>query len=225
MEDIKNWWTKFESCKYSAKLINKLISLNKKATHPVDIREISKAIYYAKKYHGSQMRQSGDPYYSHPIEVACMVAEYTAEEVRQLFKTDMIVTSLLHDTIEDTALTEEMIAKIFGSQVASQVESLTRVKPHGKISSKEILDLLSQQKRFDIILIKLFDRIHNLQTLGAKSPEKALKIVKETIGYFITLCVRLEIPTAEQQLINLCYQNLSIDYKPLARDYTFFLSR
>ncbi|WP_341756500.1 MULTISPECIES: HD domain-containing protein [unclassified Candidatus Tisiphia] len=222
MENINNWWTKFESCKYSAKLINRLISLNKKATHPVDIREIIKAIYYAKKYHGSQMRQSGDPYYSHPIEVAYMVAEYTAEEVRQLFKTDMIVTSLLHDTIEDTALTEEMIARIFGSLVASQVEALTRVKPYGKISSKETLDLLSQQKRFDVVLIKLFDRIHNLQTLGAKSPEKALKIVKETICYFIDICYYLEIPTAEQQLINLCYKNLPITPNPFALEYTFF---
>ncbi|WP_425363428.1 HD domain-containing protein [Candidatus Tisiphia endosymbiont of Hybos culiciformis] len=215
MEDIENWQAKFECCEYSAKLLNKLILLNKKAVHPVDINEITKAIYYAKKYHGSQMRQSGEPYYSHPIEVAYMVSQYTAQEVQQLFKTDMIVTSLLHDTIEDTTLTEEMIARIFGSNVASQVESLTRVKPYGKISSKETLDLLSQQKRFDVVLIKLFDRIHNLQTLGAKSPEKALKIVKETIGYFITLCVRLEIPIAEQQLISLCYKNLSIDYKPI----------
>ncbi len=56
------------------------------------------------------MRQSGEPFYSHPIEVAYMVAEYTAQEICQLFRTDMIVTSLLHDTIEDTALTKEMIA-------------------------------------------------------------------------------------------------------------------
>ncbi|MCC8400246.1 MAG: HD domain-containing protein, partial [Rickettsia endosymbiont of Platyusa sonomae] len=153
---------------------------------------------------------------------AYMVAQYTAQEIHQLFKTEMIVTSLLHDTIEDTTLTEEMIARIFGSNVASQVESLTRIKPYGKISSKETLDLLYQQKRFDVILIKLFDRIHNLQTLGAKSPEKALKIVKETIGYFIKLCFYLEIPTAEQQLIELCYKNLPIAPNPLVIDYRFF---
>ncbi|WP_425364618.1 HD domain-containing protein [Candidatus Tisiphia endosymbiont of Mystacides longicornis] len=186
MEDIDNWRVKFESCKYSTKLLNKLILLNEKVNDPVDIDEITKAIYYAKKYHGSQMRQSGDPYYSHPIEVSYMVAQYTAQEIPTLFKTEMIVTSLLHDTIEDTILTEEMIARIFGSQVASQVEALTRNKSYGKISSKDTLDLLSQQKRFDVALIKLFDRIHNLQTIRAKSPEKALKIVKETIRYFVT---------------------------------------
>jgi (p)ppGpp synthase/HD superfamily hydrolase len=221
MEDIDNWHTKFKTCEYSVKLLNKLILLNKKAAHPVDVREIIKALYYAKKYHGSHMRQSGEPYYSHPIEVAYMFASYTAQEVQLLFKTHMIVTSLLHDTIEDTTLTEEMIAQIFGSLIASQVEALTRIKPYGKISAKDTLDLLYQQKRFDIVLIKLFDRIHNLQTLGAKSPEKALKTVKETIGYFITLCIRLEIPTAEQQLVNLCYKNLPINSIPVL-DYTVF---
>ncbi|OZG31522.1 MULTISPECIES: HD domain-containing protein [Rickettsieae] len=209
MEDIANWQAKFECCDYSDKLLNKLILLNNKVPYPVDIREIIKAIYYAKKYHGSQRRQSGEPYYSHPIEVAYMVAQYTAQEIPTLFKTEMIVTSLLHDTIEDTALTEEMIARIFGSIVANQVEGLTRIKPYGKISAKETLDLLFQQERYDVILIKLFDRIHNLQTLRAKSSEKALKIVKETVGYFITLCVQLEIPIAERQLTKLCYQNLS----------------
>ncbi|WP_417905560.1 HD domain-containing protein [Candidatus Tisiphia endosymbiont of Micropterix aruncella] len=221
MEDIDNWQIKFKSCEYSARLLSKLILLNEKVVHPVDIREIIKAIYYAKKYHGSQMRQSGEPYYSHPIAVAYIFASYTAQAVHQLFNTNMIVTSLLHDTLEDTTLTEEMIAQIFGSLVASQVEDLTRVKPYGKISSKETLDLLIQQEKYDVALIKIFDRIHNLQTLGAKSPEKALKIVKETIGYFITLCIRLEIPTAEQQLINLCYKNLPINSIP-ALDYTVF---
>ncbi|MCC8484221.1 MAG: HD domain-containing protein [Rickettsia endosymbiont of Labidopullus appendiculatus] len=221
MEDIGNWQAKFKCCDYSAKLLNKLILLNDKVTYPVDIREIIKAIYYAKKYHGNQMRQSGDPYYSHPIEVAYMFAEFTAQEMPILFKTDMIVTSLLHDTIEDTILTEEMIARIFGSQVASQVEALTRIKPYGKISSKETLNLLSQQNMFDVVFIKLFDRIHNLQTLGAKSQEKALKIVKETIGYFVTFCFYLEIPIVEQQLINLCYQNLPINSRPTL-NYTVF---
>lgn len=215
MEDFYNWQTKFESCEYSAKLLNKLILLNKQVAHPVDIKEITKAIYYAKKYHGKQMRQSGDPYYSHPIEVAYLVAKYTAQEIPKLFKTDMIVTSLLHDTIEDTTLTEEMIARIFGSKIASQVEGLTRVKPYGKISAKETLNLLFQQQQYDVILVKLFDRLHNLQTLEVKSPEKTMKIIKETMGHFITLCAYLEVPTAEQQLIKLCHQNLSIIPLPL----------
>ncbi|MCC8398207.1 MAG: HD domain-containing protein [Rickettsia endosymbiont of Labidopullus appendiculatus] len=202
-----NWQTKYPNCKYAEKLLSKLSELNHQVTRPVDIDAVKKGIYYAKKYHGSQMRQSGDPYYSHPIEVAYMVAEYTALELPQYFRTDMIITSLLHDTLEDTDLSEKLISMVFGKQIASQVEDLTRIKSYGKISSKEMLDLLFQQKKFDVAFIKVFDRIHNLQTISAKSPEKAKKIVKETIEYFIILCTYLEIPVAEQKLIKLCYQN------------------
>ncbi|UCM86389.1 MAG: HD domain-containing protein [Rickettsia endosymbiont of Culicoides impunctatus] len=108
-------------------------------------------MYYAKKYHGSQMRQSGDPYYSHPIDVAYMVAEYTALNMPKYFRTDMIITSLLHDTIEDTVLTEEMITRLFDKLIASQVVDLTRVKSYGKISAAETLNILYYQNKKDII--------------------------------------------------------------------------
>ena len=79
---------------YSNRLLSKLLLLNAKAQEPIDISEIKKAIYYAKKYHGIQMRQSGEPYYSHPIEVAYQIADYK-------FTTDVLVTSILHDTLID----------------------------------------------------------------------------------------------------------------------------
>ena len=135
MEDINCWQSKYQSCEYSDRLMNKLYQMNQEVNRPIDLEEVRKGIYYAKKYHGSQMRQSGEPYYSHPLEVAYMVAEYTASKIPSYFRTDIIVTSILHDTLEDTKLTEKMIAYIFGDKVASQVEALTRVKPHGKISS------------------------------------------------------------------------------------------
>ncbi|WP_375331493.1 HD domain-containing protein [Candidatus Tisiphia endosymbiont of Oplodontha viridula] len=211
MEDI-NYWdnSRYQSCAYAERLLNELILLNTKVKQPIDIDEVKKGIYYAKKYHGSQMRQSGEPYYSHPIEVAYMFAQYTALEIPRLFRTDMIVTALLHDTIEDTTLTEKMIAYIFGSQVASQVQDLTRVKPSGKISSAETLDLLIQQKKYNVALIKIFDRIHNLETVGVKSPEKIKNIIEETVIHFVTLAMHLKIPTVTKQIIELCYQHLSI---------------
>ncbi|WP_367363776.1 HD domain-containing protein [Candidatus Tisiphia endosymbiont of Nedyus quadrimaculatus] len=205
MEEI-NYWdnSQYQYCAYAERLVNELILLNTKVKQPIDIDVVKKGIYYAKKYHGSQMRQSGEPYYSHPIEVAYMVAQYTALELPQYFRTDMIVTALLHDTIEDTPLTEKMIAYIFGSQVASQVQDLTRVKPHGKISSAETLNILFQQKKHDVALIKLFDRIHNLETVGVKSSEKIKKIVEETIGTFILLAAHLETRDVENKIIQLC---------------------
>ncbi|MFP3018715.1 MAG: HD domain-containing protein [Candidatus Tisiphia sp.] len=144
MEYVNNYWynSRYQSCAYAERLLNELISLNEKVKQPINMYEVKKGIYYAKKYHGSQMRQSGEPYYSHPIEVAYMVAQYTALELPQYFRTDMIVTALLHDTIEDTPLTEKMIAYIFGRQVASQVQDLTRIKIDRKISAVETVNLL-----------------------------------------------------------------------------------
>lgn len=198
MEDINNWQFKLELCEYTDKLLTKLIKLNKEVNRPVDLNEIKKAIFYAKKYHGLQKRQSGEPFYSHPLEVAYMVSDH-------IFRTDIIVTSILHDTIEDTKLTEKMIATIFGKVVASQVEELTRVKKDRIISSAEMLDLLFQQKKYDMLLIKLFDRLHNIETIGAKSPEKAKKTIEETLKYFLVLCDIIELPWLCDTLYEKCY--------------------
>lgn len=98
-----------------------------------------------------------------------------------------INVALLHDTIEDTILTHADISKIFDKNIADSVERLTRIKPYGKISSGEMLNLLIQEQRYDIALIKVFDRLHNLQTINAKSTDKALETVKETIESFLLI--------------------------------------
>ncbi|WP_425360263.1 MULTISPECIES: HD domain-containing protein [unclassified Candidatus Tisiphia] len=208
MEDINDWETKYEDCKYSERLLSKLMQINQEVTIPVDIDMVKKGIYYAKKYHGSQMRQSGDPYYSHPIEVAYMVAQHTALKVPKYFRTDMIITSLLHDTIEDTTLTEDMIAVIFSKQIANQVVDLTRVKSYGKISAAETMSILYSQNKKDILIIKLFDRIHNMQTIGAKSPEKIKKIIKETLITFLSITTTISELELENELAQLCLNAL-----------------
>ncbi|WP_425360211.1 MULTISPECIES: HD domain-containing protein [unclassified Candidatus Tisiphia] len=215
MEDINDWEVKYENCKYADRLLTKLMQMNQEVNRPIDIKEVKKAIYYAKKYHGSQMRQSGEPYYSHPIEVAYMTSDY-------LFRTDIIVTSILHDTIEDTELSKSMIASIFGEQVASQVEDLTRVKSYGKISAAETIELLFQQKKKDILLIKLFDRLHNMQTIGAKSPEKIKKIVEETLREFVVLSIYLGMPEIKYHFIKMCFQHLTITHCPTPDLYQLF---
>ncbi len=212
MEDINDWEEKYENCKYADRLLSKLSELNQQVTIPVNINEITKGIYYAKKYHGSQMRQSGDPYYSHPIEVAYMVAEYTALNMPKYYRTDMIITSLLHDTIEDTAFTEEMIGRVFGEQVASQVVDLTRVKSYGKISAAETMSILYSQNKKDILVIKLFDRIHNMQTIGAKSPDKIKKIVGETAQSFLAVCTYFGYINLENYLYKLCHNSVSREH-------------
>ncbi|WP_218460296.1 HD domain-containing protein [Rickettsia sp. TH2014] len=222
MEDISSWKEKFEVCVYAKKLLDKLEYLNTKVKNPVDIEEVKKAIYYARKYHGSQMRQSGDPSYSHLIEVAIMLAEFVADEAPKLFTSNMINAALLHDTIEDTELTEKMIVEIFGKEIAKHVEGLTRIKPYGKISAEESLNLLIKQKRYDTALIKLFDRAHNIQTLGAKSPEKAKKIIEETLIHFVTIAVYFKITVIKERLLFLCYQYLYPKDYQLERSLTKF---
>ena len=197
MQDNYDWELEFESCIYSSRLIDKLLLLNKQAIQQIDITEVKKAIFYAKKYHADQMRQSGEPYYSHPLEVAYMISDY-------LFRTDIIVTSILHDTLEDTDLNYEMIESLFGSIVAGQVEDLTRIKEDQKITSAEMVESLWIQQKYDVLLIKQFDRLHNMQTIGAKSPEKIQKIIKETMSTFTVLAAYLGIRDVEEKIISCC---------------------
>lgn len=202
MGNANCWQSQFENCCYSNRLLDKLLLLNDK-TQKIDIFKVKKAIYYAKKYHGVQKRDSGEPYYSHPIEVAYIFTNYTSRENIKFFRTDMLVTCILHDTIEDTEITEKIIVDNFGKLVASQVQDLTRIKMGRKISSKEMVESLWIQGKYDILLIKLCDRIHNMQTIEIKSPEKIKKIIQETRCSFLPLAKYFG-STIESELRQLC---------------------
>ncbi len=200
VEDISSWKEKFEVCCYSSRLLSKLYGINKQARNKIDFVEIRKAIYYAKKYHGAQRRDTGEPYYSHPLEVAYKVSDY-------LFKTDIIVTSILHDTLEDTDMTFEMIKSIFSPLIANKVLDLTRISKNGqKMSSAETAELLFKQKKYEVLGIKLFDRLHNMQTIDANPPEKRGAVIKETLKYFLVLSEILELPRLANSLYEECHQ-------------------
>ena len=223
MNDIGSWETKYKSCNYSNDLLEVLSTRNKKVSlnERVNILEIKKAIYYAKKYHGNQKRLTGEPYYSHPLAVASMVADC-------VFNTDILVTSILHDTIEDTTLTKEMLGDIFGTVIANNVDALTRIKidcnnTTHKISSAKIIDNLWLQHlkghNDDLLLIKYCDRLHNLESIFIKPPEKIDKIIEESLKTFISLGIYL-MQTKPQMfrmkdattspLIKLCYKYLPL---------------
>ena len=189
-----------EPCKYSIRLIAKLKSLDTK--NVLDFNLINKAIYFAKKYHDEQLRKSGEPFYTHPLEVAYMISDYN-------LKTDVITASILHDIIEDTEVTVRMIQNTFGQRIAEMVDRLTRDRPDGsKLSVGEILNNSYQEKDREVLLIKLFDRLHNMQTLGVKSPEKIKKIADETLLIFIALAIYLEIVEIKQKLSELCIKEI-----------------
>ena len=164
---------------YAIRLLDKLKLLDTKNVLNFDL--IDKAIYWSKIYHVNQFRKSGEPFYSHPVEVAYMVSDYN-------LKTDVIVASILHDIVEDTKVTVEMIQSTFGSRIAEMVDRLTRNRPDGsKLSVEEILNNAYDLKDKEVLLIKLFDRLHNIQTIGSIAPEKQKKIAQETLQDIISL--------------------------------------
>jgi len=166
-----------EPCYYSTRLLEKLKLLDTK--NVLDFELINKAIYWAKKYHGDQKRKSGEPYYSHPLEVAYMVSDYN-------LKTDVIAASILHDIIEDTEVTAGIILDNFSWRIAEMVDRLTRDRPDGsKLSVEHIINNAYQKQDNEVLLIKFIDRFHNTQTIHNIPLKKQIATALETLNYII----------------------------------------
>jgi (p)ppGpp synthase/HD superfamily hydrolase len=195
-------------CKYSIRLIEKLKSSDTKNILNFDL--INKAIYWAKKYHGNQKRKSGEPYYTHPLEVAYMISDHK-------LKTDVIVASILHDIIEDTEVTVEMIEGTFGQRIAEMVDMLTRDRPDGsKLSVQDVLNKAYQLKDKEVLIIKLFDRLHNIRTLDYMSEVKIERTLSETIHQFIIPAVYYGYYEIEKELWKIYCHYKSLNYMSLA---------
>ncbi|WPX99973.1 Putative SpoT-like (p)ppGpp synthetase domain protein (plasmid) [Candidatus Megaera polyxenophila] len=191
-------------CHYSIRLIDRLKSLDTK--NALDFDLINKSIYWAKKYHGEQKRKSGEPYYTHPLEVAYMISDYK-------LKTDVIVASILHDIIEDTPVTAGMILDTFGWRITEMVDRLTRDRPDGsKLSVEEVLNNIYQLKDIEVLLIKLFDRLHNAKTLGYQSEAKREHTIFETITQFIVPAAYYGYNDIEKELWKIYCYHKNLDY-------------
>jgi len=209
-----------EPCQYSIRLIEKLKSLDTKNILDFDL--INKAIYWAKKYHGDQKRKSGEPYYSHPLEVAYMISEHN-------LKTDVIVASILHDIIEDTEVTVGMIFDNFGQRIAQMVDRLTRDRPDGsKLSIEEILNNIYKVEDEEVLLIKLFDRFHNLLTINSLPQHKINTMYDETLVNFLVIAVLFENKNIENSItekyLKDCKKDKPRTSMPLVLDDTYLLS-
>lgn len=208
MQNINCWESKFQACEYSDQLINLLIYLNTILRIPVNIEIIKKACVLARLYHGDQKRKSGQPYYSHPLIVAYLFSSYVGKKMWKYYTTELIVMAILHDTLEDTTLTYDMIVEIFGKQVADGVEDLTRIKDGVKITAEDSVDLLLLHRKKGIILIKMFDRLHNAMTIHFMSPKKIISVLHETIRKFIFSSIYTEAHDIENELIEICLNYL-----------------
>jgi len=200
-------------CKYSLRLTEKLKSLD--TQNALDFELIDKAIYFARKYHGNQKRKSGEPYYSHPLELAYMISDYN-------LKTDVIAASILHDIIEDSEITVEIIQDGFGKRIAEMVDRLTRDRPDGtKLSVEEIINNAYHKKDKEVfLLIKLFDRLHNIQTIESIKTEKQKKIAEETLKYVAIISTEFDDISLEEYIYMSSYKIIATK-----QDYDFYYKK
>lgn len=183
--------------------------------HPSDdISMIEKAYQMASEAHKSQFRKSGEPYIIHPLNVAIILAELELDK-------ETIVAGLLHDVVEDTAMTEEELKQEFGEDVALLVDGVTKLEKiplsAGADQPDEKLEMqaenlrkmfLAMAKDIRVIMIKLADRLHNMRTLKYKTPESQKRIAKETLEIYCPIAQRLGISKLKVELDDLSLKYL-----------------
>ena len=189
--------------------ITRLLSILAATGKKYDTEKITRAFQYAKELHDGQLRASGEPYISHPIAVAEIVAGLELD-------TDSICAALLHDTVEDCAERTSVkdLEKLFGKEVAMLVDGVTKIVIL-QVEDKEEADienlrkmLLAMSRDIRVIFIKLCDRLHNMRTLNAKPDEKRRLTALETMHVYAPLAHRLGIQRIKQELESLSLQYL-----------------
>jgi GTP pyrophosphokinase len=169
---------------------------------------INRAYVFAMKAHGAQKRASGDPYFSHPVEVAYKLTQFKLD-------TASIVTALLHDVVEDTEVSLDDIEASFGREIRGLVDGVTKLsRLEGKSENlkqaenfRKLLIAMSEDLR--VLLVKLADRLHNMETLGhIKSPEKRQRIARETVEIYAALAERIGMRHVKEELQELAFKEL-----------------
>ena len=185
---------------------------------------IIKAINFSKIAHKDQTRKSGDPYIIHPIEVAKILTTINLDA-------SAITAGLLHDTIEDTAISTEEITKMFGMQISELVEGLTKISKFDlKINKQKLGEnyrklILASSKDLRVILIKLADRLHNMRTINfIKDESKRINISIETLEIFSPLAQRLGMKEWQDELEDLAFQSINPDARKSIIDRLNYLN-
>ena len=176
---------------------------------------LNRAYVYAMRAHGEQKRASGDPYISHPLEVAAILTDLKLDDAT-------IAAALLHDTIEDTDATRAEIDRLFGHEIGLLVEGLTKLKRLELVSReakqaenlRKLLLAIADDVR--VLLIKLADRLHNMRTLAYQPPELRRRTADETLEIYAPLAGRMGMQEMREELEDLAFRELNPDaYKVL----------
>lgn len=182
-----------------------------------DLARVEEAFVFSEQCHRSQKRISGEAYITHPLAVAGALAEWKMDAVA-------IMAALLHDTIEDTGVTKEELTTRFGKPVADLVEGLSKLDRLEFASQHEAQAenfrkmLLAMARDIRVILIKLTDRLHNMQTLGSMRPDKRRRIARETLEIYAPIANRLGLNTLFRELQDLAFKNIHPNrYEVLSR--------
>jgi GTP diphosphokinase / guanosine-3',5'-bis(diphosphate) 3'-diphosphatase len=169
---------------------------------------LDRAYVYAMKAHGEQKRASGDLYFSHPLEVAAILTELKLDDAT-------IAAALLHDTIEDTATTRTEIDQLFGADIGTLVDGLTKLKKLDLVSKqaaqaenlRKLLLAIASDVR--VLLVKLADRLHNMRTLGVMQLETRRRISQETLDIYAPLAGRMGMHEMREELEDLAFRELN----------------
>ncbi len=182
-------------------LVEKVQSYNPAANEDL----LNRAYVYAMRAHGNQKRASGDPYFSHPLEVAAILTQYELDDAT-------IATALLHDTIEDTETTRAEIDQLFGGEIGALVDGLTKIDKLNLVSKRaeqaenfrKLLIAISSDIR--VLLVKLADRLHNMRTLEHMKPHSRQRIAQETLDIYAPLAGRMGIQDMKDELEELAFK-------------------
>ena len=189
-----------------------------------DEEALNRAYVFAMKMHTAQVRESGDPYFSHPLEVAGILTQYRLDSAT-------IIAALLHDTVEDTPASYMDIKELFGEDVANLVRGVTKLSKV-QIHSEESKQAENFQKLvlaistdIRVLLIKLADRLHNMRTLHfCKKLEKRQRIAKETLEIYVPLAERIGMQSLKDELEDYAFQNLYPEAHKSIQSRLHFLS-
>ncbi len=197
--------------------INDILDKLQTYLSPSEIAMIEKAYIFSASVHQGQVRLSGEPYLTHPMEVCGILADMKLDAAT-------LATGLLHDTVEDTLTTLEQIEEAFGKEVAFLVEGLTKISKItlGNQEERQAENfrkmILAMSSDIRILLIRLADRIHNMRTLEFQSPDRQRYIAKETLELYAPLANRLGINWMKIELEDLAFRYLNFEaYNELAK--------
>jgi len=188
-------------------LISDLCSLTDTYLEPEQVQEIYRAYLFGAEAHEGQHRASGEPYISHPIEVARILAEMRLDH-------QTIVAAILHDVIEDTQTAKAQIQSEFGEDVAELVDGVSKL---GNVSFESRAEaqaeyfrkmMLAMARDIRVILVKMADRLHNMRTIGHLRPEKRRRIARETLEIYAPIAERLGLNSIRQELQDLGFKAL-----------------